>query len=51
MIKPEDYQKTGEIIASDQMMMEDIQKIFNDNPDFFRWYLKNFDHIGGWYDD
>lgn len=51
MIKVEDYEQVASIIRSDQMMMDDIWKIFRENPDFFHWYIKNMDHIGGWYDD
>lgn len=51
MIKVEDYEKVAEIIRSDQMMMEDIWKIFSDNPKFFHWYCRNYEKIGGWIDD
>tara|TARA_A100001388_G_C28764114_1_gene499626 strand:+ start:1915 stop:2076 length:162 start_codon:yes stop_codon:yes gene_type:complete len=51
IIKKEDYQKIADIIRSDQMLLKDIFRIFQENPDFFKWYTKNMDHIGGWFDE
>lgn len=41
-IKKEDYQNWADCIRSDQVPADRIYSIWQENPEFYRWYQKQY---------
>jgi len=41
-IKKEDFQMWADIIRSDQVPADELNKLFEENPEFSQWYFTSY---------